>query len=322
MDNILLDVRNLKTRFHKNGKIINAVNGISLELRAGEILGIVGESGCGKSASMLSLLDLLPDTSSEITADYIMFNGQDLNGLTESEMCNIRGKEVSIILQDPMTSLNPIMPIGKQLAEGMKLHQTIDKKQIQDRIIELLTTVGIDEPSRNARNYPHQISGGMRQRVMIAAALSCSPKLLIADEPTTSLDVTIQAQILKLVKALHAQLGMSVIWITHDIGVIANLVDRVLIMYAGYILEDALVEQILIKPLHPYTQGLLNSLPFYNIGKKQLESIPGQHPNMESLPTGCPFHSRCKFVIDKCKTNNPPLLETEPSHKVACWLYS
>ncbi|GAB4432038.1 MAG: ABC transporter ATP-binding protein [Anaerolineales bacterium] len=321
MPDFLLDVQGLETRFKTPDGLVHAVNGISFGLKEGETLGVVGESGCGKSVTMLSILGLIPDPPGKVTAGKAMFFGKDLIQMSTEELRHIRGAQISMIFQDPMTSLNPVLTIGRQLEEPLMLHLGMTKEQARKRAAELLTMVGIPNAEDRLNDYPHQFSGGMRQRVMIAMALSCGPQILIADEPTTALDVTIQAQIVELVKRLRDELGMSIIWITHDLGVVAGLVDRVIVMYAGFIVEDAPVKDLYENPMHPYTAALLHSLPRMDGSPgEKLESIEGLPPDLVNFPVGCPFAVRCKFVQDKCRTENPLLQEVAPKHRVACWV--
>lgn len=316
----IVEISNLRTVFHTQDGIVHAVNGISFTLQEGETLGIVGESGCGKSVSMLSLMRLLPQTA-EIKADKMNFFGRNLLEFTDSEMHHVRGSQIAMIFQDPMTSLNPVLTIGFQLKEPLKLHLGLSDQKAEERAAELLQLVGIPEPRNRLGDYPHQFSGGMRQRAMIAMALSCNPALLIADEPTTALDVTIQAQIVELVKQLREQFGQALIWITHDLGVVARLAERVIVMYAGFIVEDAAVEDLYHNPRHPYTKALLRSLPRVDSTRSEmLDTIEGLPPDLIALPRGCPFAARCAFVVDKCRQENPSLHELLPRHRVACWV--
>ena len=316
----LLEIRNLTTRFYTKDGVVHAVNGISYTLDEGEILGIVGESGCGKSVSMLSVMRLIPDPPGKITAGEVVFYNRDLLALRDEEMRRVRGAEIAMIFQDPMTFLNPVLTVGFQIMEALKLHQGMNDQQARDRAAELLTMVGIPKAAERLDDYPHQFSGGMRQRAMIAMALSCNPMLLIADEPTTALDVTIQAQIIDLVKRLQEQLGMAVIWITHDLGVVARLAQRVIVMYAGYIIEEAKIVELYTTPRHPYTIGLLGSLPRLDEAPgTKLFSIPGQPPDLIALPQGCPFAARCGYAVERCLEENPPLEQVGPAHQVACW---
>jgi len=319
---IILEVKDLHTQFSTDDGLVQAVNGISLSLHEGETLGIVGESGCGKSVSMLSVMRLLHEPPAKIAADRLHFLETDIMSLRKEEMRQVRGSQIAMIFQDPMTSLNPVLTIGFQLAEPLKLHLGHDDDGAKERAAELLEMVGIPDAPSRLNDYPHQFSGGMRQRAMIAMALACSPSVLIADEPTTALDVTIQAQIVDLVKRLQDQLGMALIWITHDLGVVAGIADRVMVMYAGFIVESASVDELYARPRHPYTAALLRSLPRVDGGSvgEVLESIEGLPPDLIQLPKGCPFAPRCKFVQDKCKKENPQLEEISPDHKIACWI--
>lgn len=318
---VILQVENLRTQFSTDDGLVNAVNGISLSLREGETLGIVGESGCGKSVSMLSVMRLLHEPPAKIMADRLYFMETDIMSLSKEEMRKVRGSQIAMIFQDPMTSLNPVLTIGFQIAEPLKLHLGLDEKAAEKRSAELLKMVGIPDAASRLDDYPHQFSGGMRQRAMIAMALACNPAVLIADEPTTALDVTIQAQIVELVRRLQDQIGMALIWITHDLGVVAGLADRVFVMYAGFIVESAPVDELYGNPRHPYTAALLRSLPRMDgsVGE-DLETIEGFPPDLIDLPKGCPFAARCRFVQDKCRTENPPLEEISPDHKIACWI--
>ncbi len=318
---VVLEIKDLRTEFHTQDGVVHAVNGISYRLHEGETLGIVGESGCGKSVSMLSVMRLLQEPPAKIAAGEVNFRGKDLFELSDEEMRDIRGSQIAMIFQDPMTSLNPVLTIGHQLREPLEIHLGMSEEDSRERAIELLKLVGIPEAETRLDDYPHQFSGGMRQRVMIAMALSCNPSLLIADEPTTALDVTIQAQIVDLVNRLQDHFGMTLIWITHDLGVTASLVDRIVVMYAGFIVEDASVEDLYADPRHPYTAALLDSLPRVDgLREDKLESIEGLPPDLASLPTGCPFAARCAFTKDKCWEENPPLVEHRPGHKAACWV--
>jgi oligopeptide transport system ATP-binding protein len=317
----LLQVTDLKTRFHTPEGTVHAVNGISFHLNEGETVAVVGESGCGKSVSMLSLLQLIPIPPGEIYSGMARYRGDDLLKKSELEMEDVRGKEISMIFQDPMTSLNPVLTIGRQLTESLRTHLGLTQEQAEKRAVEMLAQVGIPDPARRLGDFPHQFSGGMRQRVMIAMALSCAPSLLIADEPTTALDVTIQAQIVELVARLRESLHMAIIWITHDLGVVAGMADRVIVMYAGYIVEEASVEDLYDHPSHPYTLALLAALPRVDRRRDQrLKSIPGAPPNLLVEPHGCPFAPRCEFVIERCRAENPPLLDVGKNHVAACWV--
>ncbi len=321
MPDILLDVQGLETTFKTPDGVIHAVNGVSFGLKEGETLGVVGESGCGKSVTMHSMLRLIPTPPGKIVAGKAFFFGQDLLQMSNEEIRHVRGAQISMIFQDPMTSLNPVLTIGKQLEEPLTLHVGMNKKQAEDRSVELLGMVGIPNARERLKDYPHQYSGGMRQRVMIAMALSCSPQILIADEPTTALDVTIQAQITDLVKRLRDELGMAIIWITHDLGVVAGLARRVMVMYGGYIIEEAEVKDLYANPSHPYTIGLLGSLPRVDEKKHtRLYSIEGAPPVLYSKPTACPFAPRCKWAMERCWNENPQLEPVDSKHNIACWV--
>ena len=317
----LLEVNDLKTRFHTAEGTIYAVNGISYILKEGETLAVVGESGCGKSVSVQSLLGLIPIPPGEIASGSAAYRDRDLLKMAEPELEKVRGKEIAMIFQDPMTSLNPVLTIGKQITESLEKHMRMDHDVAVRRAVELLEWVGLPDPARRLGNYPHQFSGGMRQRVMIAMALACGPTILIADEPTTALDVTIQAQIVELVKRLRQEVGMAMIWITHDLGVVAGLADRVIVMYAGFIVEEADVESLYEDPRHPYTLALLAALPRVDRRRhERLNSIPGAPPNLLVAPHGCPFAPRCERVIEHCQTENPRLEAVAPHHRIACWV--
>ncbi len=316
----LLNVQDLETHFKTPEGVVHAVNGVSFTLDQGETLGVVGESGCGKSVTMLSCLKLIASPPGEIVAGKALFKEQDLLQMNLEEIRKIRGSHISMVFQDPMTSLNPVMNIGKQLAEPLIEHLHLTKAQARKRSIELLELVGIPNADERLKDYPHQYSGGMRQRVMIAMALSCMPEILIADEPTTALDVTIQAQIVELVKRLRQEFGMAIIWITHDLGVVANIAHRVSVMYGGYIIEEAPVKELYANPSHPYTLGLLGSLPKINeTGHTRLYSIEGMPPVLYRKPQSCPFSPRCAWVSERCRNENPSLVEINPSHRLACW---
>ncbi len=317
----LLEVKNLKTQFFTQDGVVHAVNGISYSVDAGETLAIVGESGSGKSVGVMSLIRLIPQPPGKIVDGEVWFDGQDLLKMSEDQLRHVRGNRIAMIFQDPMTSLNPVLTVGRQITESLELHLNMNREQSRRRAVELLELVGI--PGANARldDYPHQFSGGMRQRVMIAMGLSCDPQLLIADEPTTALDVTIQAQIVDLVTRLKQELGMSIIWITHDLGVVAGMAQRVLVMYAGFIVEEGSVEALYANPRHPYTIGLLRSIPRLDLGRqKRLIPIEGLPPDLLEAPTRCPFAPRCSFVIEKCWTENPPLMSVGGDHRSACWV--
>jgi oligopeptide/dipeptide ABC transporter ATP-binding protein len=319
-DKPILEVKDLRTRFHIAEGTVHAVNGVSFSLNHGETIAVVGESGCGKSVTMMSIMGLIPIPPGEIASGQALYEGRDLLKLKDSEMEQIRGREIAMIFQDPMTAFNPVLSIGRQLSEPMRVHMGMDKASIQQRSIELFNQVGISDPVQRLREYPHQFSGGMRQRAMIAMALSCSPSVLIADEPTTALDVTIQAQIVELVQAIRANMNMSVIWITHDLGVVAEMAERVIVMYAGFIVEEAKVDDLYEDPRHPYTQALLAALPRVDRQREtRLNSIPGAPPNLLVEPKGCPFAPRCVSVTERCRNEMPPLLEVAPTHWAACW---
>jgi len=314
----ILEVKNLKTAFFTEEGQVNAVDDVSFSVFQGKTLGIVGESGCGKSVASLSIMRLIPDPPGKIIGGEIQFQGKNLLHLNNEAMRRIRGNEISMIFQEPMTSLNPVFTIGNQLCEAILIHQKISKKQARDKAIEMLRLVGIPVPEKRIDEYPHQLSGGMRQRVMIAMALSCDPKVLIADEPTTALDVTIQAQILDLLKDLQDRLKMGLILITHDLGVVAEVADEVLVMYSGKVVEQAPVNEIFKNPKHPYTIGLLKSIPTLGEKKEKLDTISGIVPSLLNLPKGCYFQDRCPYVEEKCREKIPELREIEPSHRIRC----
>ena len=320
----LLQIKDLMTVFDTAHGRIKAVDGVSLDIASGETLGVVGESGCGKTMLSLSIMRLIPPNGKIINGE-ILFSGLDLLKLSEEEMCARRGKDIAMIFQEPMTSLNPVFRVGEQIAEAIRLHQHLPARQAMALSVELLREVGIGDPQKRAQDYPHNLSGGMRQRVMIAMAMSCHPKLLLADEPTTALDVTIQAQILDLISNLKQKNNMAVIFITHDLGVVAQAAEKVAVMYAGKIVEYSTVENLFAKPLHPYTQGLLESIPARCFdSKKQQESlktIPGSVPDLYNISQGCRFHDRCSFAFAKCALQDPALLEVEDGHLVSCWKY-
>ncbi len=321
-NHFLLKIRNLRTYFFSDEGVAKAVDGVDLELEEGGTLGVVGESGCGKSVTALSIMRLIPDPPGRVVEGQILFNGVDLLSLPEGDMRKIRGRSISMIFQEPMTSLNPVFQIGDQIAEVLRLHERMSRKDAWDRSVEMLRMVGIPAPGRRVREYPHQLSGGMRQRAMIAMALACNPKLMIADEPTTALDVTIQAQILELMTRLQQERGMAIILITHNLGVIAETARQVAVMYAGRIVEYTDVRPIFSSPKHPYTQGLLQSVPRMDaeVRKQKLDAIPGLVPSLLELPPGCKFSNRCKYVFEKCP-EEPPLIEASPGQFVRCWLY-
>src|SRR4030066_1177725 len=317
----LLEIKNLKTHFFTHEGIIKAVDGVSFKINQGETVGIVGESGSGKSVTALSVMRLIPHPPGKIVGGEIYFEGKDLLKLEDKEIRKIRGKKISMIFQEPMTSLDPVFTVGYEIGEVIQLHQGLNKKEARKKAIEILKIVGIPDVEKRIDNYPHELSVGMRQRVMIAMALSCNPTLLIADEPTTALDVTIQAQILRLVLYLREQLHMTIIWITHDLGVVAGMADRVIVMYAGFIVEEALVDDLYDDPRHPYTLALLAALPRVDRRRDhRLNSIPGAPPNLLVEPKVCPFAPRCTYAIEKCWAENPPLATIAADHKMACWV--
>ena len=319
----LLVVENLKTYFFTEGGVVKAVDDISYDVREGETLAIVGESGCGKSIGALSLMRLVPTPPGRIVSGRVLFDDEDLLTMSDEEMRNIRGNRIAMIFQEPMTSLNPVLTIGRQITESLELHLKMNKEAARDRAIELLDMVGIPDPESRLNQYPHQFSGGMRQRVMIAIAMSCNPRLLLADEPTTALDVTIQAQILELVKDLSIKQGTAVIIITHNLGVVARYADRVNVMYAGKLIERGTAMDIYENPHHPYTQGLLNSVPRLDEDRKgHLESIDGMPPDLMDLPSGCAFQPRCKLAVARCLEEIPPLMPVSDGHTAACWVTS
>jgi oligopeptide transport system ATP-binding protein len=321
MPDFILDVQGLETTFKTPDGTVHAVNGVSFGLAESETLGVVGESGCGKSVTMLSVLGLVASPPGNVVAGKAMFSGKDLLKMPNDELRYVRGGQISMVFQDPMTSLNPVLTIGRQLEEPLMLHIGMTQKQASDRATELLEMVGIPNARERLKDYPHQYSGGMRQRVMIAMALSCSPQILIADEPTTALDVTIQAQIMDLVKRLRDELGMAIIWITHDLGVVAGLAQRVLVMYGGFIIEEAKVGDLYSNPSHPYTIGLLGSLPRLDEKQKtKLYSIEGSPPVLMRKPSTCPFAPRCRWAMERCWKENPALEPISPEHRVACWV--
>ncbi|MCK6579813.1 MAG: ABC transporter ATP-binding protein [Anaerolineae bacterium] len=317
----LLRVEGLRTIFQTGKQVVTAVSGVSYSVDAGETVGIVGESGSGKSVSMLAVMRLVPSPAGRITEGKIWFRGRNLLELDSAEMRAVRGKDIAMIFQDPMTSLNPVLSIGRHLVEPLKLHLGLTPSQAKTRAVELLQMVGIPDAANRLNDYPHQFSGGMRQRVMIALGLSCNPKLLIADEPTTALDVTIQAQIIDLVKRLRREFGMSVIWITHDLGIVAGLVDRVIVMYASHVVETAGVDDLYENPRHPYTLGLLSAIPRLDTAERtRLMPIPGKPPDLSNPPKGCPFAPRCGFSTADCLSEKPTLREVAPGHFSMCHL--
>ncbi len=315
----LLQVRDLVTRFYTEEGIVRAVDGNSLHLDAGETLGIVGESGCGKTVTGLSIMGLI-ENPGRIESGSILFQGDELLEKRPQEMQEIRGKEIAMVFQDPMNSLNPTLTVGEQIARVLRFHMPFSHKEQKRRVVQLLRQVEMPEPEKRTTNYPYQLSGGMRQRVLIAMAISCNPSLLILDEPTTALDVTIEAQIFELVDKLKAHLDMGIILITHDLAVVANSCDRVIVMYAGRIVEEASVVDLYENPLHPYTRGLLESIPQLDKEEQErLPSIPGEVPELITLPKGCNFSPRCKYVIEKCRQDDPSLMQITPGRKLACW---
>ncbi len=318
----LLEIEDLKTYFYTEDGVARAVDGVHLSVTAGEMLGIVGESGCGKSMTALSILRLIPTPPGRIVGGRILFNGRDLLKLSETEMRQIRGNHISMIFQEPMTSLNPVFTVGDQIAETLRFHRGLSKRQSQAAAVELLKKVGIPSPETRVKEYPHQMSGGMRQRVMIAMAVSCNPNLIIADEPTTALDVTIQAQILELLAELKEEIKTAIILITHDLGVVAEYAQKMAVMYAGRIYEQTDVQGLFTRPLHPYTQGLIASIPKVEARQGKLNVIPGLVPNLLHLPPGCRFSDRCPEVRQICRDKEPDLLAYEPGHLVRCWLYA
>jgi len=316
----LLKTKNLKTHFFTHEGTVKAVNGISFKINQGETLGLVGESGCGKSVTALSIMRLIPHPPGKIVSGEIYFEGRNLLELDEKKMRKIRGKKISMIFQEPMTSLDPVFTIGHEIMESIQLHQGLKKEEARQKTIEALKTVGMPDAEKRISHYPHELSGGMRQRAMIAMALSCNPTLLIADEPTTALDVTIQAQILRLINELKEKFGASVMLITHDLGVIAEMCDYVAVMYAGHIVEYTDVDTLFCNPLHPYTKGLNKSIPRLDVETERLDTIRGLVPNLLDLPSGCPFHPRCDFCLKKCIGEMPELIEAEDHHLVRCHL--
>ena len=318
----LLEVRDLRTQFFTQDGVVKAVDGVSFHLMPGETLGLVGESGCGKSITALSIMRLIPSPPGKIVSGEIIFEGEDILRMNDDEMRSIRGRKIAMIFQDPMTSLNPVLTINRQISEALELHLGMSKQQARQRAIELLKMVGIPNAEQRVDQYPHQFSGGMRQRVMIAMALSCNPSLLIADEPTTALDVTIQAQILDLIRTLQHEHNTALILITHDLGVVAGMTDRINVMYAGHIVETAPTEELFENPKHPYTVGLLNSIPRLDAPRKErLNPIRGLPPDLIDLPDMCPFVPRCDLAREKCSEKNPPLFDVNPVHRSACWYW-
>lgn len=317
-DEVLLEVKDLKTYFYTDEGVVKAVNGVNLTINKGETLGIVGESACGKSVTAFSIMRLIPDPPGKIVGGQILFEGRDIVTMPESEMRAIRGNKIAMIFQEPMTSLNPVYTVGDQIAEVIMLHQGLSRSEAWEVATEMLEKVGIPEPAKRVHNYPHEMSGGMKQRVMIAMALACKPALLMADEPTTALDVTIQAQILDLMRRLQKEIGMSIWFITHDLGVIAEIAHKVAVMYASRVVEYTDVITLFENPKHPYTRGLFQSLPHLDVDQDRLSVIPGNVPNPLNHPTGCRFHTRCEFAIDDCQSIEPELFDFAPGHQVAC----
>jgi oligopeptide/dipeptide ABC transporter ATP-binding protein len=317
---LLLDVRDLQTQFSTSGGVVRAVDGVSWDVRAGETVALVGESGCGKSVSALSVMRLVSAPAGRIVGGEVRFKGRDLLGLSDEEMRKIRGRDIAMIFQEPMTSLNPVLTIGRQLTESLEIHLGMTPEQARARAGEILGLVGIADADRRLRQYPHQFSGGMRQRIMIAMALSCNPALILADEPTTALDVTIQAQILELLKSLSRKLGAAMLIITHNLGVVARYADRVNVMYAGRIVERGTAREIYANPRHPYTLGLLRSVPRLDEPRRaKLDPIPGQPPDLTRLPAGCAFAPRCSFAVERCRRDRPELELVAADHTAACW---
>jgi len=322
MNDHLLQVKNLHTYFYTHDGIAKAVDGIDFTLDRGETLGLVGESGCGKSVTARSILQLIQQPPGRIVKGEILFDGQDLLNLTPGQMRKIRGNRISMIFQEPMTSLNPVFSIGDQMTESIRLHQGLSRQQALERSIDMLKEVAIPDPEKRIREYPHQLSGGMRQRVMIAMALSCQPRLLIADEPTTALDVTIQAQILEIIKDLTVKLNTAVILVTHDLGVVSGMCNNICVMYAGRIVERASTDDMFSNPKHPYTRGLIRSVPRLDkTTKERLYSIPGTPPSLINIPECCPFHPRCQHAMDVCRVKYPDETDFENEHKACCWIY-
>ena len=322
MANALLEIKNLSTAFLFDGHVVPVTRDISYEIKEQEILGVVGESGSGKSVTARTVMRLLPSPPSKVLEGEVFFDGTDLLSLTEKEMRKIRGNNISMIFQEPMTSLNPVFTCGNQLVEAITLHQKVDKREAAAQAEEMLRLVGIPMPDQRMKSYPHELSGGMRQRVMIAMALSCNPKLLIADEPTTALDPTIQAQILELIKKIHKKIGMSVMYITHDLSVVAEVCDRVVVMYAGMIMEIADVVELFKAPLHPYTLGLMEAMPKLGEKKEELYNIKGMVPHITRMPKGCRFNPRCPYATEECRNACPDLIDTGNGHRVRCFNYN
>ncbi len=318
MDNAL-EIKDLRISFASDGKRVEVVGGISINVPKGKIIGVVGESGCGKTVTALSVMRLIPEPPGKIDSGEIIFDGADLLRYSDSDMRSIRGNRISMIFQEPISSLNPVFTVGNQIEEALSTHLNLSKQERKERVLELLTLVGIPAPQRRMHNYPHEMSGGMSQRVMIAMALACNPEVLIADEPTTALDVTIQAGILELINDLRVKMGMAVLLITHDLGIIAEVADEVYVMYAGKVVEHGYTADIFREPHHPYTVGLLNSVPGLQENKEMLNAIPGVVPSPDNFPDGCRFQDRCALVIDKCRTDEPLLEQVGNAHTAACW---
>lgn len=318
MSNIL-EIKNLRVSFGSGDSRVEVVSGVSISVPMGKIVGVVGESGCGKTVTALSVMRLIPEPPGKIDSGEIIFDGADILKYCDRDMRSVRGNRISMIFQEPVSSLNPVFTVGDQIGEALRTHLKVSRKEERERVIELLKLVGIPAPERRMNNYPHEMSGGMSQRVMIAMALACSPEVLIADEPTTALDVTIQAGILELIDDLRAKMGMAVLLITHDLGIIAEVADEVYVMYAGKIVEHAVTKDIFREPKHPYTVGLLNSIPDLHESKEKLSAIPGVVPSAGSYPPGCRFQDRCPLVIERCRNEEPPFAEHAPHHYSACW---
>ncbi len=319
----LLVIEDLHTYFYSGGRVIKAVEGVSLKVDKGEVVGVVGESGCGKSVTAMSIMRLIPEPPGKYERGSIIFKGRDILSLDPESLRALRGKEIAMIFQEPMTALNPVFTVGYQIDEVLRVHTDLSAEERYDRVIEMMKKVGLPDPEKRYREYPHQLSGGMRQRIMIAMALIMTPDLVIADEPTTALDVTIQRQILDLLEGLKQDYGISLIFISHDMGVIKEIADRVYVMYAGFVVEEASKEDLFGNPLHPYTRGLINSIPpiGFRFRKAPLKSIEGNVPDPASKPQGCPFYPRCPHVMDVCREEKPPVIEVEDGHRVRCFLY-
>jgi len=317
--NNALEIKDLRISFASEGKRVEVVSGVSISVAEGKIVGVVGESGCGKTVTALSVMRLIPEPPGKIDSGNIIFDGGDLLEYSEKDMRSVRGNRISMIFQEPISSLNPVFTVGDQIGEVLRTHLKLSRKEEKERVLELLRLVGIPAPERRIKNYPHELSGGMSQRVMIAMALACNPEMLIADEPTTALDVTIQAGILELIEDLRVKMGMAVLLITHDLGIIAEVAEEVYVMYAGKIAEHAATAELFREPKHPYTVGLLNSIPDLRERKEKLDAIPGVVPSPGTFPKGCRFQDRCPLVIEKCRVEEPPLTEHAPGHYSACW---